>query len=70
MKLRQGKTKSILAESIDAALLAVEVYNKPRATFRTQCYISLMVIAWTRLFQAYFNKTIGDRYYYKDKKEP
>ena len=66
MKLRKGKTKSILEGSIDAALLAVEVYNKPRTTFRSQAYIVLMIIAWTRLFHAYFNKTIGNRYYYKE----
>ena len=52
--------------SIDAALLAVEVYNKPRTTFRSQAYIVLMIIAWTRLFHAYFNKTIGNKYYYKE----
>ena len=65
MKLRKGKTKSILEGSIDAALLAVEVYNKPRTTFRSQAYIVLMIIAWTRLFHAYFNKTIGNKYYHK-----
>ena len=67
MKLRTGKTKSILEGSTDAALLAVEIYNKPRTTFRSQAYIVLMIIAWTRLFHAYFNKTIGNRYYHKDK---
>lgn len=67
MKLRKGKTKSILDASIDSALLAVEVYNKPRTTFRSEGFISLMVMAWTRLFHAYFNATIGDRYYYKRK---
>ena len=67
MKLRRGKTKSILEGSIDAALLAVEVYNKPRTTFRSQAYIVLMIIAWTRLFHAYFNKTVGSRYYHKEK---
>ncbi len=67
MKLRRGKTKNILKGSIDAALLAVEVYNKPRTTFRSQAYIVLMIIAWTRLFHAYFNKTIGNKYYYKAK---
>ena len=66
MKLRRGKTNNILLGSIDAALLAVEVYNKPRTTFRSQAYIVLMIIAWTRFFHAYFNKTKGDRYYYKD----
>lgn len=66
MKLRKGKTKSILESSIDSALLAVEIYNKPRTTFRSEGFITLMIIAWTRLFHAYFNQTIGDKYYYKD----
>lgn len=65
MALRKGKTKSILEASIDSALLAVEVYNKPRTTFRSEAFISLMVMAWTRLFHAQFNNTIGDKYYYK-----
>ena len=68
MSLRKGKTKSILESSIDSALLAVEIYNKPRTVFRVENYISLMVMAWTRLFHAYFNNTIGDKYYYKKNK--
>lgn len=67
MRLRQGKTKNILKSSIDAALLAVEIYNKPRVTFRSQAYISLMIMAWARLLHAYFNNTIGNKYYYKKK---
>lgn len=67
MKLRKGKTKSILDASIDSALLAVEIYNKPRTTFRNEGFIAMMIMAWTRLFHAYFNATIGDRYYYKKK---
>lgn len=65
--LRKGKTKTTLESSIDSALLAVEIYNKPRTAFRTEGFITLMVVAWTRLFHAYFNSTIGDRYYYKKK---
>lgn len=67
MNLRKGKTKTFLEASIDSALLAVEVYNKPRTTFRSEAFIALMIIAWTRLFHAYFNNTIGDKYYYKKK---
>lgn len=67
LSLRKGKTKTILESSIDSVLLAVEIYNKPRTTFRVENYISLMIMAWTRLFQAYFNNTIGDKYYYKKK---
>ncbi len=65
--LRKGKTKTTLESSIDSALLAVEIYNKPRTAFRSEAFITLMVIAWTRLFHAHFNSTIGDRYYYKKK---
>ncbi|MDN5341525.1 MAG: hypothetical protein PWP28_400 [Oceanotoga sp.] len=67
MSLRKGKTKSILESSIDSVLLAVEVYNKPRTTFRVENYILLMIIAWTRLFHAHFNNTIGEKYFYKNK---
>tara|TARA_Y100000780_G_scaffold28812_1_gene23553 strand:- start:1205 stop:2290 length:1086 start_codon:yes stop_codon:yes gene_type:complete len=67
LKLRKGKTKSILDASIDSALLAVEIYNKPRTTFRSEGFITMMIMAWTRLFHAHFNSTIGDRYYYKKK---
>jgi hypothetical protein len=67
MRLRKGKTKSILKSSIDSALLAVEIYNKPRTEFRTQAFISLMIIAWTRLFHAYFHHTIGAKYFYRKK---
>lgn len=65
--LRKGKTKTTLESSIDSALLAVEIYNKPRTAFRSEGFITMMVIAWTRLFHAHFNCTIGDRYYYQKK---
>lgn len=67
MALRKGKTKTTLEASIDAALLAVEIYNKPRTTFRSEGFITLMIMAWTRLFHAHFNNTIGEKYYYKTK---
>jgi len=67
VQLRKGKTKTTLEASIDAALLAVEVYNKPRTSFRSEGFICLMIMAWLRLLHAYFNNTIGDRYYYKKK---
>lgn len=67
MNLRKWKTKSLLQSSIDCALLAVEIYNKPRAPFRVESFITHMIMAWTRLFQAYFNQTIGEKYFYKKK---
>lgn len=66
MNLRKGKTKTLLQNSIESALLAVETYNSPRANFKVESFITLMIIAWNRLFHAYFYATIGDRYYYKE----
>ncbi len=63
-KLRKGKTKSNVEASTDSALLAVEIYNKPRTTFRSGAFTTLMVMAWTRLFHAYFNAR-GVQYYHK-----
>lgn len=65
--LRQGKTKSILENSINSALTAVETYNRPRVQFRIENYIILMILAWTKLFHAYFQSEIGERYFYKEK---
>lgn len=66
MQLRKGKTKTLLESSIACALLSVEIYNKPKAPFRVEGYITHMIMAWTRLFQSYFNHTIGDKFYYKE----
>ncbi|WP_394990845.1 DUF3644 domain-containing protein [Emticicia sp.] len=66
MLLRKGKTKSLLESSIDCALLSVELYNKPRAPFRVESFITHMIMAWTRLLQANFNLTIGETYFYKE----
>ena len=65
--LRQGKAKTILESSINSAFTAVETYNRPRTGFRIENYIILMVIAWTKLFHAYFQTTMGERYFYKEK---
>lgn len=66
MTLRKGKTKTLLQNAIESSLMAVETYNSPRANFRVETYITLMTIAWTRLFHAYFYNTIGDKYYYRE----
>ena len=67
MLLRKGKTKIILENSIECALLAVEIYNKPRTPFRVEGFITNMIMAWTKLFHAHFHHTIGDKFFYKEK---
>src|SRR5688500_16362381 len=54
-----------LAKSREAALLAVEVYNKPGVAFRSGGFIVLMCIAWTALLHATFIRA-GVRPFYRD----
>ncbi len=46
--------KSSLNKALESAMLAVEMYNKPAAKFKSGGYIVMMCIAWTSLFHAIF----------------
>lgn len=67
MARTKEKVKNLVQKSKDSALLAVEIYNKPRTAFRSYGYIVLMNIAWISLFHAIFEKK-GIKYYYKKNK--
>lgn len=55
--------KSLVEKARETALLAVETYNRPTASFRSGAYIVLMIIAWTSLFHAmFFHKGIKPYY--------
>src|ERR1039457_5041744 len=56
--------KENLSKARDAALAAVEIYNKPAIDFRAGNYIVLMVIAWTAVFHAIFYRR-GTRPWYE-----
>lgn len=49
----------------EAAVLAVEIYNRPATAFRSAAYIVLMVVAWTALFHAIFLRKRVKPYYRK-----
>lgn len=54
----------LLQKSREAALAAVQVFNNPNVTFKSETYIVLMNIAWTYLLHAYFRgKKIDYRYF-------
>lgn len=50
------ETKSLLTKARESAILAVETYNRPTASFRSGAFVILMVVAWTALFHAIFFK--------------
>lgn len=67
-KHRKRLVKSIKLELVkksrEAALAAVQIFNNPAITFKSEIYVVLMVIAWTYLLHAYYrDKKVDYRYF-------
>jgi Protein of unknown function (DUF3644) len=59
--------EELLRKSREAALAAVQVFNNPNISFKSETYIVLMIIAWTYLLHAYYRKQKVDyRYFTKE----
>lgn len=57
--------KQLLQKAKDSALLAVEYYNKPAISFKSEGFIVMICIAWTSFFHAYFLKNKIKPFYRK-----
>ncbi|MCC7409995.1 MAG: DUF3644 domain-containing protein [Phycisphaeraceae bacterium] len=55
----------LLTKSREAALAAVQIFNSPLITFKSEIFIVLMNIAWTYLLHAHFRKQGVEYRYYK-----
>lgn len=56
----------LVKKSQEAALAAIQIFNNPLITFKSESFIVLMNIAWTYLLHAYYrDKGIDYRYYEK-----
>jgi len=56
--------EELLKKSREAALAAVQIFNNPNVTFKSETYVVLMIIAWTYLLHAYCrDKKIEYRYF-------
>lgn len=62
---RVGSVKQeLINKSRESALAAVQVFNNPLITFKSEMFIVNMVIAWTYLLHAYYrSRKIEYRYY-------
>lgn len=57
----------LLTKSQEAALAAVQIFNSPVITFKSELFIITMNIAWTYLLHAYFRKKKIEYRYFKQK---
>ncbi len=62
------EVKQLLQKTKDSALLAIEYYNKPAVSFKSEGFIVMMCIAWTSFFHAYFLKNKIKPWYRKQEK--
>lgn len=59
----QEQVEELVAKARDSAILAIDIYNRPIALFRSQGYIIMMIIAWTSLLHAIFESEETDYFY-------
>lgn len=55
----------LLTKSREAALAAVQIFNSPLITFKSEIFIVLMNIAWTYLLHAYYRREKIEYRYFK-----
>ncbi len=55
----------LLTKSKEAALAAVQLFNNPQITFKSESFIVLMVIAWTYLLHSYYRRQKLDYRYFE-----
>lgn len=61
--------EELLKKSREAALAAVQIFNNPNVTFKSETYVVLMIIAWTYLLHAYCRgKKVDYRYFTQGEK--
>jgi hypothetical protein len=49
-------SRELVQKSREAALAAVQIFNNPQITFKSEIFIVLMNIAWTYLLHSYYRK--------------
>lgn len=55
----------LVIKSRECAILALDIYNRPATLFKSEGFIVMIIIAWTSLLHAIFQKK-GIDYFYKD----
>ena len=55
----------LVKKSREAMLAAVQIYNNPQITFKTETFITLSIIGWTYLLHGYYRSINIDYRYYR-----
>ncbi|MEU4129290.1 DUF3644 domain-containing protein [Streptomyces wuyuanensis] len=66
----QGSWRRLFGNSMSAMVGAIEIYNKPRFSYRDEVFVILLMNAWELLLKAIVSKSKGRIYYPKRRGEP
>ncbi len=65
-----GSYRALLGNSKSAILAAIEIYNKPKFEYRTECFTILVLNSWELLFKAILSKNKIKIFKPKEKGKP
>ncbi|MDP3059115.1 MAG: DUF3644 domain-containing protein, partial [bacterium] len=65
-----GSYKALRDNSRAAMMAAIEIYNKPRFSYRSECFAILLVNAWELAFKALLSKRSRSVFYPKERDKP
>lgn len=64
------EVERMVVKAREAAILALDIYNRPATIFRTEGFTVMMIIAWTSLFHGIFERKGINYFYLKDDGSP
>ena len=64
------QVERLVLKAKQAAILAIDIYNRPATEFRTEGYIVMMVVAWTAALQATFEHDGLDYIHHDESGDP
>jgi hypothetical protein len=65
----RGSYRQLLNNATSAILAAVEIYNKPRISYRNECVVILLLNAWELLLKALLSKNGKSIFYPKERRK-
>jgi hypothetical protein len=65
-----GSYRALLGNSMSAMLAAIEIYNKPRFDYRSECFVILLLNSWELAFKAILSKNKVRIFLPKEKSKP
>jgi hypothetical protein len=65
-----GSYRALLGNSMSAMLAGIEIYNKPRIDYRSECFVIMLLNSWELLFKAICSKNRIRIFEPKERRKP